>query len=324
MFERGAVSYGNHIKMVKFEQGVRELQKDLKDPINDFEDYKRVANYINVFSGRAGLGKAEMISKDASLFIFSLRNAVSQVQQLNPYFYYKLGNPKEMAKGKASVAQKMAVKSFMTSVIAITAFQVAVLGLANSGKDDDEEKWKMETDPRSSDFMKLRRGNTTFDMWHGLNGLVVLYSRIFSQQTKSSKDNEVKDLGKGFGAPTTSDLLVNYATNKLSPSAGYFWRLGNTHKEVDEKTGKSYRVDKYGNVYGQRETLDLFVPIYWGAINDIRKEDPDAYQAFLVSMGLLGMSVGAQTQGIKYKEIIGESGQGERKERSERKERKER
>ena len=60
--------------MVKFEQGVRELQKDLKDPINNIEDYKKVANYINVFSGRASLGKAEFISKDAALIFFSLRN----------------------------------------------------------------------------------------------------------------------------------------------------------------------------------------------------------------------------------------------------------
>jgi len=313
MFERGAVTYSNHIKMVKFEQGVRELQKDGKDPINNIEDYKKVANYINVFSGRAGLGKAEMISKDAALLIFSLRNAVSQLQQLNPMYYVNtLGDYKniksigDLKKIKPTVAQKMAVKSFMTSFTAITAFQLAFMAWANSTADDDEDKWKMEDDPRSSDFGKLRKGNKTFDLWHGLNSLAVLYARLISQESKSTKSGEVKDLGTGYGTATSSDLLVRYATNKLAPTAGYFWRLGNTHKEVDPNTGKSYRVDKFGNVYGSKETADLFVPIYWSAVNEIAKEDPGAYEGFLLSLGLLGMSIGTDQQGEKLKDLIGE------------------
>lgn len=315
MFERAAVTYSNYIKMVKFEQGVRELQKDLKDPINDIEDYKKVANYINVFSGRASLGKAEFISKDAALIFFSLRNAYSQFQQLNPFYYLvTLGDArqfKEIKSGKdlknirPTVAQKMAVKSFMTSVIAITGFKLSFLAIANAGADDEEDKWKLESDPRSSDFGKLKKGNTTFDMWHGLNGLFVLYSRIFLQQTKSTKSGEIKDLGKGFGTPTTSELLTRYVTNKFAPTAGYMWRLGNTHEEIDTD-GKKYRVDQYGNVYGEKEMLDLFIPIYYGSVYEIAKEDPDTYQAFLTSLGILGMSVGTDPDGEKFKKAASE------------------
>jgi hypothetical protein len=312
MFERGAVTYSNHIKMVKFEQGIRELQKQGKDPINNLDDYKKVANYINVFSGRANLGKAEMISKDAGLLIFSLRNAVSQFQQLNPFYYlgaladYKnVKSISDLKKVKPTVAQKMAVKSFMTSFTAIVAFKLAFMAWANSSADEDEEKWVMETDPRSSDFGKLRKGNKTFDLWHGLNSLFVLYARLLSQETKSIKSGEVKGLGTGYGTATSSDLLVRYGTNKLAPTAGYFWRLGNTHKEVDPNTGKSYRVDKFGNVYGEKEMADLFVPIYWSAVNEIAKEDLDAYEGFLLSLGLLGMSIGTDPQGEKFKDLVG-------------------
>lgn len=311
MFERAAVTYSNHIKIVKFEQGVTELQKDLKDPINDIEDYKRVSNYINVFSGRAGLGKAEFISKDAALFIFSLRNAVSQFQQLNPFYYLvTLGDAKQfrdiktlgdIKKIRPTSAQKMAVKSFMTSTTAIIGFKLAFMAIANSGKGDDEEKWTFETDPRSSDYGKMRKGKTTFDMWHGLNGLFVLYSRILLQETKSIKTGEIKELGKGFGTATTSELLIRYVTNKFAPSAGYAWRLGYTHKEIDPDTGESFRVDPYGNVFGEKEMVDLFIPIYYGAVYEISQEDPDTYQKFLTSLGLLGMSVGADTEGDKFK-----------------------
>lgn len=314
MFERGAVTYSNYTKMIKFQQGVVELQKDLKDPINDIEDYKKVANYINVFSGRASLGKAEMISKDASLLIFSLRNTVSQFQQLNPFYYLgtlgdfsKVKSIKDLTKIKPTVAQKMAVKSFMVSFTSIVAFKLAFMAWANAGEDDEDKKWKIETDPRRSDFGKLIKGNQKYDLWHGLNGLFVLYARLFMQQTKSTTTGEVKDLGVGYGSATSSELIVRYATNKLSPTAGYFWRLGNTHQEIDPNTGKTYRVDKYGNVYGQKELNDLFVPIYWNAINEIQKEDPDVYQNFLMSLGFFGMSVGVDPKGEKFKDIVGPS-----------------
>lgn len=321
MFERGAVSYSNHIKMVKFAQGVKELQKQGKDPINDIEDYKKVAKYVNTFSGRANLGKAEMISKDAALLIFSLRNWYSQLQQLSPVFYSNLGDAKQWKNVKSlsdlknikpTVAQKMAVKSFMTSVIAITSFKVAFMAWANSMSDDDEEKWTLETDPRSSDFGKLRKGNKTFDLWHGLNGLLVFYSRLFTQETKSTKSGEIKPLGKGFGTPNSFELAVRYASNKLAPSAGYVARLAQTHEEVDPSTGEKYRVDPFGNVYGEKEMKDLFVPIYWSAVNEIRKEDPDVYETFLASIGILGMSVGTDPKGEKFKDIIGEQESGKR------------
>jgi len=210
-----------------------------------------------------------------------------------------------LTKVRPTVAQKMELKSFMTSFTAIVAFKLAFMAIANATAGDDEEKWVLETDPRSSDFGKLRKGNKTFDLWHGLNGLAVLYARLITQETKSTKSGEIKGLGTGFGTATSSDLLVRYGTNKLAPTAGYIWRLGNTHKEVDPNTGKSYRVDKFGNVYGSKEMADLFVPIYWSAVNEIAKEDPDAYEGFLLSLGLLGMSVGTDPQGEKFKDLFG-------------------
>jgi len=292
-----------------------------KDPINDIEDYKKVAKYVNTFSGRANLGKAEMISKDASLLIFSLRNWYSQLQQLSPVFYSNLGDAKQWKNVKSlsdlknikpTIAQKMAVKSFMTSVIAITSFKAAFMAWANSMSDDDEEKWTIETDSRSSDFGKLRKGNKTFDLWHGLNGLLVFYSRLFTQETKSTKSGEIKPLGKGFGTPNSFELAARYGSNKLAPSAGYVARLAQTHEEVDPSTGEKYRVDPFGNVYGEKEMKDLFVPIYWSAINEIRKEDPDVYETFLASIGILGMSVGTDPKGEKFKDIIGGQESGNR------------
>jgi len=308
MFERGAVTYSNHMKVLKFEEGVKELEKQGYDPINHFEQYKQLAKYINVFSGRANLGRAEMVSKDLAVVFFSARMAVSQFQQLNPFFYGGLAdwsNVKgitSLNKVKSTVAQQMAVKSFVTSFVAITGFATAFMAAANAASDDDEEKWTIETDPRSSDFGKLRKGKFTFDMWHGLGTWAVFFARTLSQQTKKRDSGEISDLGVGR-TDAYGDLGVKFVGNKLAPTASYLWKLMLTHPEVDPNTGEVYRVDKYGNVFGEDDTMDLLKPIYWNAIYNIAKEDPDAWQVFLTSIGLFGANTGVEQERVKFKDV---------------------
>lgn len=331
VFERGAVSYSNYVKMVKFQQGVEQLQARGYDPINDIDQYKKLAEYVNVFSGRASLGQLEQFSKGLSLLFFSARFAYSQFQQLNPFFYiYSLGSKEQwqaiksadsfadLKKIKPTVAQKMAVTSFMKSTILYATFVSGFVAMANLGKDDDDEKYTIETDPRSSDFAKIKKGKTNFG-GYPFNTLLVLYMRLLTQEYKTKK-GEIKTLGKGYGTPTSSELGGRYIANKLSPAMGFIWRYGLTHPETDPKTGKEYRVDAFGNVFGNEELLDLMVPIYYGSIYEIQQEDPDTYQQFLTSLGLLGMNVGADKESQKFKDLIGDTKKG-RKRRQSRRER---
>ena len=320
MFERASVSFSNYMKIAKFEEGVRMLQEDLKDPINDIEDYKKVAKYINTFSGRPNLGKIEQVSKEASNVFFSLRMAYSQILQLSPVFYSNLGDikqwknvksVKDLKNIKPTVAQKMAVKSFMTSTAAVVGFMTAFVAIANESLGDDEEKWRIETDPRSTDFGKMIRGEKKFDMWHGLNGLFVLYWRILVAREIKDKKGVVKKLGEGFNGKNANDLLIQYVTNKFSPTFSTLWQFNNSTEQIDPNTGEVFRVNDFGEIYDQDYFIGLFTPIYYGAVSEIAKDDPDAYEAFLTSLGILGFSIQGKDSSKNWYDIKKGSGKVE-------------
>jgi hypothetical protein len=284
MFERGSVAYGNFIKETEFNEGVRLLQNAGYDPINDLKQYEKVASYVRTFSGRARLGKLEMMSAYTSMFIFSLKNAVATFQQINPIFYATLGD----GTGKPTVAQKMAVKTFLTGVSSILGFSFAFVAMSNLLRGDDEDEWEIETDPNSTNFLNIMHGKVNYDLWHGTNKYVTLFSRIITGEYKNAK-GEVKKYGEGYKSETRQDAISKFATNKLSPSAGFGWKMIGTNTEV--VNGVSYRVDPYGNVVTEQDLFDLFVPIYYNAVKEVVKEDPNMFDEFLILGGLYGVGI---------------------------------
>jgi hypothetical protein len=284
MFERGSIAYGNYIKTIEFAEGVKLLNDLGYDPINDIEQYNKVAEYIRVFSGRPSLGKADLMGNYTSMLIFSLKFAVSTFQQINPAFYIGLGDGTK----KPTVAQKMAVKSFMTGVCAIIGFSSAFVAMANLAKDDEEDDWYIETDSNSTNFMNIIHGDINYDLWHGTNKYITLFSRLITREYKTSK-GDVKKYGDGYKADTRQDAIGNFITGKFSPSAGFGWKMLSTKKEV--VNGKTYLVDNYGNVVSEKDLIQLFQPIYAGAIDGVIKEDPSIFDNFLIINGLLGVGI---------------------------------
>ena len=202
-----------------------------------------------------------------------------------------MASVKDLKNIKPTVAQKMAVKSFMTSTAAVVGFMTAFVAIANESLGDDEEKWRIETDPRSTDVGKMIRGEKKFDMWHGLNGLFVLYWRILVAREIKDKKGVVKKLGEGFNGKNANDLLIQYVTNKFSPTFSTLWQFNNSTEQIDPNTGEVFRVNDFGEIYDQDYFIGLFTPIYYGAVSEIAKDDPDAYEAFLTSLGILGFSI---------------------------------
>jgi hypothetical protein len=114
----------------------------------------------------------------------------------------------------SSFAQKRAA----INLVRIIMGQAAVLFIAS-------RIWpeSVEEDPRSSDFGKIRIGNTRYDISGGSAALIVLAFRAISF---AAKQGVIKDSGGrvktaeelGFGM-TFWDLIVNFFENKMSPVA---------------------------------------------------------------------------------------------------------
>ncbi len=109
---------------------------------------------------------------------------------------------------------KFARKQAAINLLRIVGGTAIVLGIAKVIDPDS-----VELDSRSSDFGKIKVGNTRFTV-NPLAGYVVLASRIITRSSKSSVTGEVADLSlKGFGKQTVFDALVNFMSNKTSPAA---------------------------------------------------------------------------------------------------------
>lgn len=276
--ERAGGVYMNIVRSERFNDGVTMLEMQSKNITDDKQEFKNLAAAVNTLTGRANIGRLENISDLLGTIFFSFRNTVSIFNQVNPIWYLTLKSPGSM---KPSVAQKVAVYDMMR-FISITTSMMYLLQAAAGDDDEGNPKIDIETDPRSSDFMKMRMGNVRFDASHGMNTQIVFFCRQFSDATKSK--GEVKQLGTGMFTPTRGDLVESFITNKFSPQAGVAWRYANTR--VDKE---GVRKTKFGEEYTVAEDLTP-IPIYWESINEIKKEDPDAYARMLTVLGIFGMN----------------------------------
>lgn len=111
---------------------------------------------------------------------------------------------------KTSFAKKQAAYNLM-KVVGETAAVVAVLNALNQDA--------VELDPRNSDFLKYRDGNTRIDLTAGRGQYITLAARWISGQTKNAQTKIIKELNLGgFGDNTYFDVGINFLINKTTPT----------------------------------------------------------------------------------------------------------
>lgn len=177
------------------------------------QEYKAIGSMVNSLTGRGNLGKWEGSGADAlnSVF-FSPRNIKSQ--------FDTLGHVVTGAGGSNFVRKEAAI-----NLVKVVSGIATIITIANAVKPGSAE-----TDPRSSDFGKIRVGDTRFDITGGMGSLVTLASRLapilagqkgYSKSSTTGKLTEINAKDKSgnpaFGAKTGKDVAVDYLTNKVSP-----------------------------------------------------------------------------------------------------------
>lgn len=238
--ERAYVAYLNKMRVDIFRQGTDVFEAQGRTLENSPELYEGLAKYINNATGRGGLGPMQDAAPILNTAFFSPRLIASRINMLNPVFYTKL--PKEV--------RMMAIKD-MAKVV---AFGATILGLANTAGAD------VEKDPRSSDFGKIKVGNTRWDIWGGFQQYIRLYSQMMTGETKSTTGAIRKLDGKSFPYKTRLDQMASFFRGKLAPVPG---------TAVDLLAGK--------NVVGEEidpanKAYELFVPMIAQDIKDAAKE----------------------------------------------------
>lgn len=151
---------------------------------------------INSMTGRGteGIGKA---GETVNVLLFSPKFLQSNIDTLTAHVYSK----KVTARDKVEAAKNLG--KIIVSV-------GATLYLA-----DKLVPGSVEWDPRSSDFGKIRIGDTRFDITGGMGSLVTLGARLIGG-SKSSVTGEITS-ATDFNGKGPAELIGGFFENKLSP-----------------------------------------------------------------------------------------------------------
>jgi len=139
---------------------------------------------------------------------------------------------------------------------------------------------EVEMDWRSSDFGKIKVGETRYNYWGAFQPMVRLTGQMFSGQIKRTGTGKLKDKAH-------IELLSNFLRTKLAPVPGLAW---------DIKTGETFRgepVEPTKEFVGKR-TLEMITPLFAQDCYDAwRYQGMDAQ--FPLSATLAFTGIGVQT-----------------------------
>lgn len=162
---------------------------------------KQMASFINAASGRGDLAKFGRSSEILNGVFFSPRLMASRIQLLR-----QVTDPVFIAKQDPFV-RKEAWKTLLSSA-SILGTMGSMLALGGG---------KVNWDPTNADFLKVRFGNTRYDLGGGITQYVRLMAQIATGKITSSTTGKVTYLGQGYKPTTDMDVIMRFLQNKENP-----------------------------------------------------------------------------------------------------------
>jgi len=290
IFERGQTVFENQMRINRFQEGVDLLKAQGLNPIDDIQEYRKVAAAVNTLTGRANTGsKVASALREANGTIFSsFSNWAAGVNQLNPYWYYTL----------TPTARKMALTDVAHHIIGAGSMISMAALYALGQDDDDEDKVTIETDPTSADFAVIKIGNLRIDPWAGKKTTVVAFSRLINGG-KTDKYGNFKKYGIEYEDEDWIDLPLEYAGNKIAPGPRFAIDRFFKTKKVEYK-GQTFREDKYGVDFKESKYL---IPLIFENFREVNEEQPNLFGKATMALswtGLINTNVyGGMKEGFK-------------------------
>lgn len=235
---------------------------------------RQVAQFVNQATGRGGLGKLEPAAVVLGRTMFSPRYFASRLQLLVGHSLW----------GGDAVTRRIIAKEYARALIGLGVYYSA---LKLSLGDDDKHKATIGTDPRSSDFGKVKIGNTRLDPLAGLAQLIVFSARMASGEKKTTKGQVVPIRGKHvpYGGDKATDVAANFARSKLHPVPG---AIANLFDGTDLAGNPADITNQAANLSAPLTYMDIY--------QALQEQDlPDGVELALLAM----LGEGLQTYGKK-------------------------
>lgn len=209
--ERGYVTFLNKLRADAFDTFAATLTKDGDLTL---EQAQAITHFVNVSTGRGSIKGFEKSALALNALFFSPRLMSSRFQAIAG----------AVAPGRTFKAPKE-VRAIIRAQYAKYLIGMGLFYLMASIAFEDDDEFDIEFDPRSSDFGKLRFGNTRVDPLSGLSQTVVLLSRIVKGEFKSASTGNIRKLRGtelGFGQGSGRKVVNQFLRNKFSPLMGAF------------------------------------------------------------------------------------------------------
>lgn len=276
-FERGYVSGLNQIRLDWFDEGYRILQRTGRAGNDDL--VRKWAAYVNNMTGRADI---DNIAK-ANKAMIGMAEVAKDVL-FAPRFTASKWNRHRVA------AQLMFGKETPNAMRRMLAGDTLLRWrryerLAHYAK---QNNFEVEENPQSADFLKIKVGDTRYDILGGDMQLQVLAARLVTGETKDTSTGLIKDI-------LASEIAVRYAAGKLNP----LWSLA-----LDKFVGATFEGEDIDDPKVLVKTIrNKFIPLYLQDIKDkifLEYETEggtyaDAIESGVSTIGLGFLGAGVQT-----------------------------
>ena len=242
----------------------------------DTADAKAIARFVNVFTGRGSLNQLAQAARVLSQALWSPRLALSRFQVL-------LLQPLWAGRGVSFRTRAVIALEYAKTLTGIAVFFATITAAlwALIGPPGPDEEWNIELDPRSSDFMRIRIGDTRIRPLAGLSLTTVLLARLITGKMKTLGGEiiPIRGVEVPFGRRTGSALVGAYLRNKLAPIPG---TVSNILSGVSP-TGEI--------VTTKTVARDLTVPLSFREIGTLMKEHgvPAALTMQMLEVGGMGV-----------------------------------
>jgi hypothetical protein len=252
-----------------FDHLIKGAEKTGRNPWKDPGLVDSIIDFINAGSGRGAMPKALQKSAVAlNTALFSPRLMSSRMSLLSPRFYYKL--------------DKFTRRQALQSLFAFAGMTTTVLALAKASGAE------VETNLLSSDFGKIKIGDTRIDIMGGFQQYIRTAAQFTMGKTISTTTGKVTKTGEGYKPISRGQIVGRGLEYKLAPVASFAIAL--------------YRGR---NIFGgpldiPEEVAKRFVPMVIQDVIDLAKDDPE-----LLPVSILGFfGTGIQTYGAKKKKGV--------------------
>lgn len=241
-FNRAATVFLNKLRLDTF-KAMTESSGGL-----NAEEQKAVAHFVNVATGRGSLGALETAAVPLARIMFSPRYFASRLQ-------LAVGQP---LWGGTWATRRAIAKEYARTLVGLAAYY-AMLKMAFG------DKAEVSDDPRSSDFGKIKIGNTRLDPLAGVSQVVVFGARTASGETVNAKGKEKPIRGDKvpFGGDKWTDVAARFARSKLHPVPGAIINLfdgtdlGGNKADLTNQAMNLSGPLTYGDIYQALEEQDL-------------------------------------------------------------------